>query len=140
VLTYRELGRAGDVEAARALFAAEHELSPYAADALASEHLVGWLAFDDERLVGAVLTRTMIAADGAECGGIDELLVSASHRSQGIGRWLLELAETYYRDTGAAGMQLTVRDENAAALHLYQSMGYNVVERRLRMWKRWRGG
>lgn len=139
MLNYREFRRVGDIEAVRALFAAENELSPYAAEVLSSERLLAWLAFDDERIVGAVLTRPMIAADGAESGGIEELLVAASHRGLGIARRLMELAETHYRGTDAAGMQLTVRDGNAAALRLYESMGYKVVERRLRMWKRWRG-
>jgi ribosomal protein S18 acetylase RimI-like enzyme len=137
VITYREFRRGDDDQAVRALFDAERELSQYADAALSTEGLVAWLALDVERIVGAALTRPMMDADGAARGGVDELLVAASHRGRGIGRRLMELAEAHYRAAGASGMQLTVRDGNQAAQKLYQSMGYEVVQRRLRMWKDW---
>ncbi len=48
----------------------------------------------------------------------------------------MELAESHYRTLGAAGMQLTVREDNESARRLYESMGYAVIQRRLRMRKR----
>jgi len=76
------------------------------------------------------------AEDGAQLGGVDELLVAARYQGRSIGRQLMELAEAHYRASGADGMQLTVNKDNAPALRLYESMGYATAQRRLRMRKR----
>jgi ribosomal protein S18 acetylase RimI-like enzyme len=132
-----EVRRGGPGDGAIAeFFARERELSGYAAAALADKDAVIWLALDDGHLVGAVITRPMQSDDdGAQLGGVDELLVAGGRRSGGIGRLLMEAAEAHYRALGCAGMQLTVREDNEHARRLYESMGYGVVQRRLRMRK-----
>jgi len=109
--------------------------SQYATDVLARERIVAWLAHDGEDIVGWILTHPFRADDDVERGGIDDVVVAATHRRRGIGRRLMGLAEAHYRQSRAGGMQLTVRADNDAALPLYESMGYAVVQRRLRMWK-----
>lgn len=137
VINYRKFRRGEDSLAVRELFTSERELSGYADAALSADDFVAWVALDQRRLVGAVLTRAMTDPDGAKRGGVDELLVAAGYRERGIARLLMELAEEHYRQAGACGMQLTVRDGNAPAQDLYASMGYRVVQRRLRMRKDW---
>jgi ribosomal protein S18 acetylase RimI-like enzyme len=124
-----------DLPAVREFFETERELSGYASDALADERLVAWLAWDGDLLVGAILTRAIRSEEGRELGGVDELLVRVTHRSRGIGRRLMGSAEAYYRAHAFRGMQLTVREDNADARKLYESLGYAVVQRRLRMRK-----
>jgi hypothetical protein len=51
----------------------------------------------------------------------------------------MKVAEDHYRASGAAGMQLTVCEDNEPAMRLYSLMGYAVVQRRLRMQKRFDG-
>ena len=124
--------RGGDVARVHALFVGEGELSEYAQQSLESPNLYGWIAEIDGAVVGAILTHLM---QSERRGGIDELLVATSHRSNGIGRALMNAAEEHYRAQGAGGMQLTVREDNAPAEQLYASLGYTTVQRRLRMWK-----
>lgn len=147
-ITFRALQQS-DLPALIELFASEGELSTYAREALDDALLAGRLAVEGECIVGAVLTRTMRSSDERERGGVDELLVAASHRRLGVGRRLMLLAEAHYRDMGVAGMQLSVTARNDPAVHLYESLGYAVVRRyvrpgpaaertleaRLRMWK-----
>ncbi len=102
---------------------------------LAAEDTVAWLAVDEGDVVGWILTYPLLAEDTVERGGVENLVVARSHRRRGIGRRLLELAEAYYRRKGLAGMQLTVRADNPPARRLYEAMGYQIVQRRLRLWK-----
>jgi ribosomal protein S18 acetylase RimI-like enzyme len=88
-----------------------------------------WVAEDDGRLVGALLGRRMRSSDGALRGGVDNLLVDASHRQRGLGRKLMEDAEAFYRNEALHGMQLAVNAENAVARSLYDSMGYRIIDR-----------
>ncbi len=102
---------------------------------LAAEDTVAWLAVDEGDVVGWILTYPLLAEDRVERGGVENLVVARSHRRRGIGRRLLELAEAYYGRKGLAGMQLTVRADNQPARRLYEAMGYQIVQQRLRMWK-----
>ena len=135
-IRYRRCDSLGDRVALRQLFADERELSSYADDTLDSQDLVAWVALSGQEVVGAMLTRPMRSEDGTELGGVDELLVATGHRGRGVGARLMELAETHYQANGADGMQLTVREDNEPARRLYESMGYAIVQRRLRMRKR----
>ncbi len=135
-IDYRRCDSPDDLTAIRRLFADARELSSYASHALDAQELIAWIAEAGGTIVGAILTRRMRSEDGAELGGVDELLVAASHRGRRMGARLMELAEAHYQATGADGMQLTVREDNESARGLYESMGYSVVQRRLRMQKR----
>jgi len=104
-------------------------------DVLAHHPVDAWLALDGERLVGWILTRAAMSDDGLQRGFIEDLVVDTDHRGKRIGRHLVELAESHYREHGFSGMQLTVRADNDAAIHLYTSMGYEPVQERVRMWK-----
>jgi ribosomal protein S18 acetylase RimI-like enzyme len=88
-----------------------------------------WVAEDVGRLVGALLGRRLQSSGGSRRGGVDNLLVDEQHRRLGIGRRLMEEAEVYHRVDGLDGMQLAVNAENAVARALYDSMGYQIVDR-----------
>ncbi len=137
-IEYQRCDLAEDRAAIRRLFADERELSSYAGDVLDAPDLAAWVALAGQQVIGAILTRPLRSEDGAGLGGVDELLVATDYQGRGIGRRLMQLAESHYRTSGAAGMQLTVREDNEAARRLYESMGYAAVQRRLRMRKRFR--
>ena len=52
------------------------------------------------------------------------LMVARSYRRQGIGRALLEAAESWARDVGVHKLELHVFPYNEAALGLYEALGY----------------
>ncbi|MEP7215121.1 MAG: GNAT family N-acetyltransferase [Anaerolineaceae bacterium] len=93
-----------------------------------------WVALDHGVVVGGVLCRE-IQAHGKNLGGVENLVVAGTHTGRGIGRRLVAMAEQHYRQRGLQGMQLTVRADNAPARTLYDSLGYQIVERRIRLWK-----
>jgi ribosomal protein S18 acetylase RimI-like enzyme len=133
-----ERADAAAVGALLQLFAEHRELSGYAEAAIADPMGCVFVARVDGNLAGAVVTRPVVSADRSLRGGIDELLVAQQYRGQHVGRKLMNAAEDHWkREPAAIGMQLTVVDGNEAAQSLYASMGYTVVQRRVRMWKNW---
>jgi RimJ/RimL family protein N-acetyltransferase len=52
------------------------------------------------------------------------LMVAKSHRRLGIGRGLMEAAETWAREVGVRKVELHVFPHNEAAIALYESLGY----------------
>ena len=93
-----------------------------------------WVALDHGAVVGGVLCSEM-RVHGKLLGGVENLVVAPTHTGRGIGRKLVAMAEQHYRQRGLQGMQLTVRADNAPARTLYDSLGYEIVERRVRLWK-----
>ena len=62
---------------------------------------------------------------------IYSLAVAPAARRRGVARRLLTWAETESRRRGLAGIVLETRQDNAAALTLYQSAGFRSIGRRL---------
>ena len=79
----------------------------------------------DGRLVGYHIVRRRWLS---RIGWLYSLAVDADHRRRGIGRRLLADAERLARRAGGRGMQLEVRQDNAAALALYERCGYRRVK------------
>jgi ribosomal protein S18 acetylase RimI-like enzyme len=67
---------------------------------------------------------------------VTDLVVLATHRGKGIGRRLLDRAEAYARDAGAAELRVGVLAKNTAARRLYLSRDFTphleVLAKRLR--------
>jgi GNAT superfamily N-acetyltransferase len=58
-------------------------------------------------------------------GCVSDLVVLSAYRGLGIGRALLERAETYARNSGAALLGINVFTRNQAAAQLYREFGFN---------------
>jgi ribosomal protein S18 acetylase RimI-like enzyme len=58
-------------------------------------------------------------------GLIDELVVSAGKREQGIGRMLVEAAVGAARKRGCCEVEVSTEKSNAAALDFYKAMGFD---------------
>jgi ribosomal protein S18 acetylase RimI-like enzyme len=52
-------------------------------------------------------------------------------RGQGLGRWLMLAGEAHAREHGVTAMGLNVFGRNAAAISLYQSLGYTVTAQQM---------
>ena len=54
---------------------------------------------------------------------IEELVVSATARSKGVGSALLQAAETFFRQAGCVEFSLSVMPDNLRAIEFYRSHG-----------------
>ncbi len=72
---------------------------------------------------GAVVGSVMVGADGHR-GWIYYLSVAVDRRATGLGRALMEAAETWLGDAGMPKVELMVRADNAGAHHFYDALGY----------------
>lgn len=89
--------------------------------------LVGCL---DQRLVATVLA----GYDGYR-GWVYHLAVASDLRRRGLGRRMMEAAETELRELGCPKINLQVRSSNQTVIDFYEKLGYDV-EQRVSMGKR----
>jgi ribosomal protein S18 acetylase RimI-like enzyme len=88
---------------------------------------------DEGRLVGYAMVAIEKGADDTfdtERGIADvvTLVVTAAHRSAGVGRALLRAAERLARDDGVDTMKIAVMTGNQRAQAFYEDQGYAVAE------------
>ena len=81
-----------------------------------------YTARDGDRVVGTCWLTT-----DARRLYIHHMGVHADYQNRGIGRTLLEIAVTY-GDTLGQQCKLEVHEDNAAARHLYESLGFAEIE------------
>jgi ribosomal protein S18 acetylase RimI-like enzyme len=80
---------------------------------------VSWVAEQD----GTVVAQAFIRRDSSRLG-IFGMWVAPEARRQGIGRALLDAAESWGRSQGSTAEYLSVTERNSAAQHLYRRAGY----------------
>jgi len=83
----------------------------------------------ENRVVGFVCVWGKVSSDAldekpTEYAFISDLVVLSAYRGQGLGRALLERAEAYARQQGAAKIELLVLPNNHSALNLYRRHGF----------------
>jgi ribosomal-protein-alanine N-acetyltransferase len=101
------------------------------ADLLASPGAAGVLLQDDAEPVGFALCRAV--ADEAE---LLTIAVRADRRRYGAGRALVDKVIDLARERGAHSLFLEVGADNAAALALYERVGFRRVGRRVAYYRR----
>ncbi|MEC9406328.1 MAG: GNAT family acetyltransferase [Pseudomonadota bacterium] len=75
----------------------------------------------DQRVMG-----TVMAGYEGHRGWINYLAVSPTERLQGVGRQLMQAAESALKAAGCPKINLQVRDGNDAVLAFYERLGYGV--------------
>jgi len=97
-----------------------------------------WVAELDGETVGMVSLELVDpdpeVADGKGTAAVTSLSVLASAGRRGIGRALTEFAEEQARARGVRVLTLNTRPTNAAALALYQGLGYRTWKQEERPW------
>jgi ribosomal protein S18 acetylase RimI-like enzyme len=97
-----------------------------------------WVAEDDGRVVAMValdfIDPDPSVADGAGTAAVTSLAVTAAAARRGLGRALTLLAEEQARARGIRILTLNTRPTNAAALELYQGLGYRPFKQEPRPW------
>ncbi len=95
---------------------------------LSDYNSIGLVAKEDGLIVGFIIA-AVYADRGKLTGHILTLDILAAHRRKGIGTKLLAEAEKILLEKGARTCRLEVREDNVAALSLYQRMSYKRVRR-----------
>ena len=98
-----------------------------------------FVALTGARVVGFACVWTRVPPDGPDDIPIDHAYISdvaviADLRGRGLGRALLQRAEAYARERGAAYLRVGVRAGNAVARQLYAAVGF--TEDRIELAKR----
>jgi ribosomal protein S18 acetylase RimI-like enzyme len=78
---------------------------------------------NSDNIIGSV----MAGHDGHR-GWVYYLAVSRSLQKSGLGRRLMEVAESWLRDQGVWRMQLMVRSENSVTQDFYRHLGYRALD------------
>lgn len=84
----------------------------------------------DGRVAGYASILTRVRSEELEDGDfeyglVSDLVVVQEFRKLGIGRKLLDAAESHARDCGVKSLRIGVLDDNEAAKRLYLSMGFS---------------
>lgn len=69
----------------------------------------------------------LVQEDGT--GHVISLAIAPEVRSRGYGRWLMNRLENGFRLRNIITLRLEVRTTNKPAIHLYNKLGYLIVER-----------
>lgn len=84
-----------------------------------------WLARDGEAFVGIVVAFANLSTFAAKPRwNVHDVAVTPDARGRGVGRALLEQVIADATAAGASAVSLEVRADNAAARHLYASLGF----------------
>ena len=75
-------------------------------------------------LVGTTLVGTVMVGHDGHRGWVYYLAVAESERGAGLGRRLMQAAESWLREHGAVKLQLMVRDTNTHVIGFYDRLGY----------------
>ena len=82
----------------------------------------------DSRAVGWVHVVFAEYVDAEACAAIAGLVVDRDHRRLGIGRALVDRAETWARDRGCSMVRLTSSATRNAAHRFYENLGYANIK------------
>ena len=95
----------------------------YMRQIIRSDRSATWIAEKDTQLIGFAIVAWASDSE-ASAAYIETIEVTPASRGQGIGAELLARVESSARAAGAHSIALHVDVENAAAIRLYESRGY----------------
>ena len=100
------------------------------AEAAKSDRQIVAVARDDRgQPIGMASGQIVIStAEGAPSIWIEDVVVHAEHRRQGIGKQLIEFLLTWAKARGATRMQLVADRENASADLFYTALGWQSTQ------------
>lgn len=116
--------RGVDEEQARARARGQHEAA-FPPDGSATAHRMFAILAD-----GAAAGHLWMGPDGSgrdDAWFVWSIEVDQAFQHRGIGRRAMQLGEDYARERGADQIGLNVMGDNAAALALYESLGYSTT-------------
>lgn len=96
------------------------------AQLLTDYNSISLIAKEDGKIVGFI-TGMIFVDDNLLSGHILTIDVSPSHRRKGVGILLLMEIEKIFKERNVTVCRLEAREDNVAALNLYQKLGYKKV-------------
>ena len=78
---------------------------------------------------GGGIAGSIMAGHDGHRGSVYYVAVAPEHRAQGLGERLIRHAEGWLRRLGAPRVNLTIREDNAAARRFYEGLGYEIEQR-----------
>jgi len=87
---------------------------------------IGLAARVNSEIAGFAIARVDIGRN-TSFGHILTIDIAPAYRRKGIAQKLLQEIETIFREKGIKECRLEVREDNVAALNLYQKLGYKKV-------------
>jgi ribosomal-protein-alanine acetyltransferase len=96
------------------------------ANLLSDYNCISLVAKTNGKIVGFIIGMIHIERN-ALVGHILTVDVSPSHRRRGIAQRLLQKLEEIFKEKGVKSCRLEVREDNIAALKLYQKLGYKKI-------------
>jgi ribosomal-protein-alanine acetyltransferase len=109
-------------------FKSEAFTKQHIAQLLTNQNCISLMAKENDKIIGFVIGMVYVEGD-ILTGHILTLDVSLSHRRKGVGIKLLQEMEKIFRSKQVKVSRLEVREDNVAALNLYQKLGYRKVGR-----------
>jgi len=122
--TIRNLDRLYDIE--KQSFQKEAFTKQEIAYLLTDYNAIGLAARIDGEIVGFAIGRIDVAR-GTPYGHILTIEALPSQRRKGVAEKLLKNLEVLFKEKGAKESRLEVREDNTAAISLYQKLGYKRV-------------
>ena len=89
---------------------------------------ISLVAKENEKIVGFIIGRIHVERKSL-VGHILTIDISPAHRQKGIAVKLLQEIERIFKEKGVKLCHLEVREDNVAALSLYQKSGYKKIGR-----------
>jgi len=89
---------------------------------------IGLVAKVDDKIIGFIIGRIHVERKSV-IGHILTIDVSPKHRRKGVAQGLLQEIERIFREKGVEVCYLEAREDNIAALNLYQKSGYRKIGR-----------
>jgi ribosomal-protein-alanine acetyltransferase len=120
----RLLGKLYEIE--KQCFGQEAFTKQQLAYLLTEYNAIGLAARVNSEIVGFAIARVDIGRN-TSFGHILTVDIALAYRRKGIAQKLLQEIETIFREKGIKECRLEVREDNVAALNLYQKLGYKKV-------------
>ncbi|HEY9648943.1 MAG TPA: GNAT family N-acetyltransferase [Chroococcidiopsis sp.] len=107
-------------------------------DMLHDPSMTMFVALTDGSIVGLLLMECLNTPDDTILvprvyGYVAELAIAHSHHRQGIGQQLMTHAQTWAKERGATTIELHVWEANTGAIAFYEQLGYQTIQRTMRL-------
>ncbi|MEM3704039.1 MAG: ribosomal protein S18-alanine N-acetyltransferase [Candidatus Bathyarchaeia archaeon] len=96
------------------------------AQLLTNHNCISLIAKENDKIIGFIIG-TVYVEDNVLTGHVLTIDVSPNHRRKGTGIKLLHELEKIFKEKHVKVSRLEVREDNVAALSLYQKLGYKKV-------------